>query len=356
MDIEDFIRDRRPRWKQLEQVLDLTENSPDWGLGHERIRELVVLYRQTCSDLNHARALTANPELLEYLNQLTGRAYRCVYQGRGGSETGAAALRKKKLKTFLWNHVPATFQKERSYIATAALVFAAGALFGALAVIVNPENGTMLIPAQFFTESPRERVEKIETQTERVDTAGKAFFFGASLYTHNIQVTFLAFSAGALTIVGGLLLLFYNGVILGAVGAMYYLDGVELFFLAWVGPHGALELPSIIFGGAAGIKAGSALLMPGNLTRAASIRAVFQSVWRIMVAAALLLVVAGLIEGSFSQFSTKTVPYAVKIGTAACLFSALLAYLFTNRGAPNEGTDSTSCLSPHLERPEIDLA
>ena len=87
-------------------------------------------------------------------------------------------------------------------------------------------------------------------------------------------MAFLAFSLGALTIAGGILLLFYNGVILGAVATMYILDGVPLFFFAWVGPHGALELPAIIFGGAAGLVAGRALLMPGDLSRAASLRRV----------------------------------------------------------------------------------
>ena len=96
--------------------------------------------------------------------------------------------------------------------------------------------------------------------------------------------------------------------ILGAVAAMYMLDGVPLFFFAWVGPHGALELPSIVFGGAGGLIAGRALLMPGDLSRAASLRRVLPAVWRIMIGTALTLVLAGLIEGSFSQFSAKTIP------------------------------------------------
>src|SRR5258708_23880700 len=101
-----------------------------------------------------------------------------------------------------------------------------------------------------------------------------SFFFNdtatTEIYTHNMQVSFLAFSLGALTIIGGLWLLFYNGVLLGAIGTMYVLDGVPLFFFAWVGPHGALEIPSIIFGVAAALIAGRALLLPGTLLPGAS--------------------------------------------------------------------------------------
>ena len=141
----------------------------------------------------------------------------------------------------------------------------------------------------------------------------------------------LAFSVGALTIVGGLALLFYNGVILGAIATMYLLDGVSVFFFAWVGPHGALELPSIVFAGAAGLLTGRALLMPGNLTRSASVLRILPDVWRMMIGAALTLICAGIIEGSFSQFSAKTIPYTLKIAVALVLFVGLMAYLFLRR-------------------------
>jgi cytochrome c biogenesis protein CcdA len=71
--------------------------------------------------------------------------------------------------------------------------------------------------------------------------------------------------------------------------------------------------------------------MPGNLTRGASLRRVLPSIWRIMTGAALVLVLAGLIEGGFSQFSSKTVPYSLKIAIAALLFIGLHTWLFLRR-------------------------
>jgi hypothetical protein len=71
--------------------------------------------------------------------------------------------------------------------------------------------------------------------------------------------------------------------------------------------------------------------MPGDLSRAASLRAAFPSIWRMMLGTAAVLVIAGLIEGSFSQFSAKTVPYGIKIGVAIALFVMLLVYLFVRR-------------------------
>jgi hypothetical protein len=50
-----------------------------------------------------------------------------------------------------------------------------------------------------------------------------------------------------------------------------------------------------------------------------------------LLTGALVLVAAGLIEGSFSQFSSKTVPYAVKISVAVLLFTGLCLWLFRPR-------------------------
>lgn len=322
MNIERFLAERRPVWDELDKLLDRAD---DVELSRTEMHELVQLYRRTCSDLNRARSYTANPEILGLLNQVTGRAYRYIY--RAGRETPVWAT----FVRLVTREIPAAFRRERVAVAVAACAFLAGTLFGSIAVLVNPANGERLVPQMFFTESPRERVAKIERGEERIENVEQALLFGASLYTHNIKVSFLAFSLGAVTIVLGLVILFYNGVILGAIGTMYVLDDVPLFFFAWVGPHGALELPAIIFGGAAGLIAGRALLMPGDLSRGASLRRVLPSIWRIVIGAVLVLVLAGLIEGSFSQFSAKTIPYELKIAVAVLLFLGLMVYLFLRR-------------------------
>ncbi|MBI5369399.1 MAG: stage II sporulation protein M [Planctomycetes bacterium] len=321
MDIEDFVREREPNWARLEKLLATADASPEWELGLPRIREIVLLYRQACSDLNQARSYTANPEVLGRLNHVTGRGYRFVYQGAARGSFRTAARR------FFTVEAPAAFRSERGAIAVAAGLFVLGAVIAFGAVVGRRATAEALVPREFFTASPRERVAAIEEGDERIRRFEEAGVFGASLFTHNIKVSFLAFSLGALTLAGGGWILFYNGMVLGAVAALYWLDGVQLFFLAWVGPHGALELPAIMFAGAAGLIAGRALLTPGDLARPAALRRVFPTIWRILATSALLLVVAGLIEGSFSQFSSKTVPYAVKIAVAVALFGTMATYL-----------------------------
>ncbi len=326
MDLDAFVRERRPRWDRFERLLDDTEAAGERALDPKTLQELVRLYRQVCSDLNHARSITAQPLLLDRLNRLAGRGYRYVYR-----DTRRLTLWEALRRLFLFE-IPSTFRKERSVVGSAALAMLLGMLFGFVAVVSNPPLSHDLIPQSFDTESARERVQQLEKNAERIDSVQAASLFGAYLMSHNIEVSFLCFSLGAFTILGGYAILFYNGIILGAVAAQYVMDGVTTFFIAWVGPHGALELPAIVFSGAAGIRAGRALLLPGDLSVGESLRRAFPDLRRMLLGTAAILVFAGLIEGSFSQFTKKTIPYEVKIGVAVTLFLGLCGYLFARRG------------------------
>ncbi|HLX63082.1 MAG TPA: stage II sporulation protein M [Planctomycetota bacterium] len=323
MDIDHFIAERKPNWVRLGTLLDAFERTTEWDMGHERIKELVTLYRQACTDLNQARTYTASPELLETLNQLTGRAYRFVY-----AEGGRKSVRETFWR-FISVSIPETFQRESRYVLYALLPFVAGIVVGFVAIKINPSYEEVIVPAQFRQITPKEHVAQVEgTDGERIDSVQTAAALSSFLYTNNIKCAFVVFALAAMTMIGGIYYLFWTGTWLGAIACLYHDSHFVQFFYAWVGPHGALELPSIIFAGAAGLRFGRAVLMPGNLTRASAVREAFTPVWRMLCATAMMLVCAGLIEGSFSQFSSKTVPYNVKIGVAIVLFVSMVTYLF----------------------------
>ena len=326
MDIDQFINERKPNWVRLGTLLDAFERTAEWDMGHERIKELVTLYRQACTDLNQARSYTASPELLETLNQLTGRAYRLVY-AEGGRKTV-----RETFWRFVSVSIPQTFQRESRYVLYALLPFVAGIAVGFVAVKIDRRYADVIVPAQMRAVTPEEHVKQVEeSDTERIDSVETAAAFSSFLYTNNIRCAFIVFALSAMTLVGGLYYLFWTGTWLGATACLYHDDRFAQFFYAWVGPHGALELPSIVFAGAVGLRLGRAVLMPGNLTRAAAIREAFTPVWRMICATMMMLVCAGLIEGSFSQFSSKTVPYGVKIGVAIAIFTSMVTYLFVLR-------------------------
>jgi uncharacterized membrane protein SpoIIM required for sporulation len=319
MDLDTLIARRTADWDRLGTLLDRIDAGGTFdrhGLG-----ELVALYRRSAEDLARARALTVNPEVLDRLNQLVGRAYRVVHGTRRRRFRWAA------VGDFYLCDLPAALARCRLHLGGAAALMLLGALLGFCAVRADPATVQELIPAQFLSEDVEERIARIEDEPERIKATVEATTFAANLYTHNIQVAFLAFALGALTVVGGWWLLLYNGLILGAVAAQYIGAGETTFFTAWVGPHGALELPAIMVAAAAGLRLGPALLLPGEAGRMRALRAAMPDACRLLGGAASMLVIAGLIEGSFSQFSSKTVSYGLKITVALLLLAAVLPYL-----------------------------
>src|SRR5206468_10999769 len=101
-------------------------------------------------------------ELLGRLNQLTGRAYRFVY--RAGHEKPVMPA----FVQLISSEIPAVFRRQRLIIAIAAAAFILGTLTGIAAIAVDPANGPRLIPPDFFTERPRDRVARLEKDEERI--------------------------------------------------------------------------------------------------------------------------------------------------------------------------------------------
>jgi uncharacterized membrane protein SpoIIM required for sporulation len=175
--------------------------------------------------------------------------------------------------------------------------------------------------------SPAERVA--EEEHAKVDRMkGLKTSFSAELMTHNIQVTVLTMALGMTWGVGTLILLFYNGVILGAVATDYIVGGQGIFLAGWLLPHGSVEIPSILLGGQAGfILAGALIGWGGRLTRIERLRAVSHDLFAIIGGAGCMLVWAGIIESFVSQYHQPVLPYALKIAFGCCELVALTFFL-----------------------------
>src|SRR4051794_1070907 len=82
MEIVSFVESRRPRWVELEKLLDKSEASGLQTLSVGEARQLVRLYRAASRDLLWVRSRSAAAEVSEYLNDLVGRSYALTYPGK----------------------------------------------------------------------------------------------------------------------------------------------------------------------------------------------------------------------------------------------------------------------------------
>jgi uncharacterized membrane protein SpoIIM required for sporulation len=157
--------------------------------------------------------------------------------------------------------------------------------------------------------------------------------FAMFLFGHNARI---GLTAAALGVVAGLptaLLVFQNGVLLGAFVALYDSRGLGLEFWAWVLPHGVTELLAVAVCGAAGLAIGEGLLFPGRSSRLRSAGERGREVAPLILGAVLMFFAAGLVEGIFRQTVQDV---GIRLLVAATSAAFWVIYLVAGgRGGPD---------------------
>ncbi|MBA2525226.1 MAG: stage II sporulation protein M [Pyrinomonadaceae bacterium] len=306
-----FINNRKNAWQRLEELLARLERTSLQRLHREEVRELGRIYRRTASDLAIARAESRDPRLISYLNSLVIRAHGRIY--RADAQGG------ERIRAFFTRELPRTFRRTWRYTALSFSVFLVFGLIGFVGSYRDTEFSELMgVPPAF-------RELYIETKTHWWEDLNQANQVGASrIMTNNIQVTIYTFAFGAMFGVGTLFFLAYNGANIGSVLALTYRAGFGHDLVAFMAGHGVIELSCIFIAGGAGLLIGSALIMPGDLSRADALKTRGKDAIRLMMGVAALLVLAGVIEGFISP---APIDPKIKFSIAAITGIALYAYL-----------------------------
>src|SRR4030095_11964861 len=292
MPIDRFINERKNVWQRLEELLQLLDRMTLRKLHREEVRELGRIYRRTASDLAIARSESRDPRLINYLNSLVIRAHGRIY--RADAQGG------KRIGRFFTHELPQTFRRTWRYTLLSFSVFAVFAVFSFVATRYDPEF------SELVGVNPAFRETYIETRTPWWERLNEANQEGASMImTHNIRITIYTFAFGATFGIGTLLFLAFNGANIASVLALTYHAGFGNDLVTFMVAHGVVELSCIFIAGGAGLLIGSAMIMPGNLTRADALKIRGMEAVRLMMGVALLLVLAGTIEGFISPAASQ---------------------------------------------------
>jgi uncharacterized membrane protein SpoIIM required for sporulation len=307
-----WIARRQEHWTRLEALLAHARGSVS-ALGHDELRELALLYRQTASDLSAARENPANAQLAAYLNQLLGRAHNLVYTAR--------PARRRSLVAFYTRSFPRIFRATWPYTAAAAALFALGALAGWLLSLGDPAFERFVLGGRMM-----DTIDRREMWTHSI-VAIKPLASSA-IMTNNLSVAFAAFAAGVLAGVGTIYMLFFNGLLMGVIGTACYRAGMSVPLWSFVAAHGVLELPAIFIAGGAGLLLARGIVAPGPLSRRDALAESGAASVRLVLGVFPLLVIAGLIEGFVSPTSLEP---AMKFLIGGSLFVLLALYLMSRR-------------------------
>jgi len=305
MKLSQFIQQYRNDWNHLEKlVVEMPKNR-----SYSSVKEFQHVYQKVSRQLSYSQTFFPDDEVTFYLNQLLAKAHNILYQSQQSSW--------KQLGSFLGKKFPSLLIEQWKAVVIAMLLFAFGGLASFFAVTENPNY--------IYSILPEDMVQSVEPSTLGETTGEQdAPAMSAMIMTNNIQVAILAFAGG---ITFGLLtvyILIYNGLIIGALAAVFWNYGNSYVFWAYILPHGVIELIAIFIAGGAGLLMGYKLFVPGPFSRASHLKTQAKRSVMLMLGTVPIFIIAGIIEGFITPGSFSL---EMKYAVAGLTLIGITAYI-----------------------------
>lgn len=293
-----FVSKREPDWKRLTFLCDRAEATIK-NLKPEELHEFVRLYRRVSADLALVRTKSTNLQLIDFLNDLAGRAYTTLYRPSHKSFrksiSNAIALSAQ------------TVRRCRMFVFASTILFLASGLLSFLLMQNVPETRDFFVNEQWRPQFENWKEGKFEQRDGGMSIDATAMYATnnpmVSIFTGAIAAsTFGIFTANSL---------YNNGILIGALSYEMFSVGKLGFLWASIMPHGVPELTGIVMAGSAGFVMGWALINPGRRKRGVALRDAGKDALVLLCTAVVLMFIAAPIEGFFSF--NPSVPSFVKV-------------------------------------------
>jgi uncharacterized membrane protein SpoIIM required for sporulation len=328
LDLEKFIEKQRGVWHELDGMLSALERDSSVRMDLGKVKRFHYLYQLASADLGKLQSFACEPELRLYLESLVARGFGEIHENMSGTP-------RMRIRRLLLSSFPQAFRRRIGAFLLALTAMLAGFILGAALLLIDTDAKEAVLPFNQLAGSPSDRVAKEELGDYKALEQRK-IIFSSQLMTNNTRVAIFCLALGITFGIGTLVLLFYNGVILGVVVLDYLRAGHTAFLAGWLLPHGSVEIPAILIAGQAGLVLAGALLgRRSDMSLPERLRGVSSDLAVLIAGTAVMLVWAGIIEAFFSQYHQPALPYGIKIAFGAVQLMALLLFL-TRKGSVAE--------------------
>lgn len=312
MDHDRFVREKQPRWQELEAQLTRLDRRGWRSFAPGELDQLSTLYLTASSDLAVAASRFAGGRTHQYLNSLVARAHARLYS--------TSTLTWRDVWQFIATGLPAAFWRHRRAIALAFSVFFVGACFGFAVMRWQPQYVVNLVPPDFY-DTIMEGWQGA-SPADGAQHGWSSFAVSSALMVNNIRVAVLAFALGLTFGLGTTYVLFTNGALLGVIAAAVPRAWMG-YVWSLIAPHGVPELLAIFIAGGAGYELAWCLIRPGDERRIDSLSRRGRGAVVLFMLVIPLLVVAGLIEGLLTP---AALPPGAKFAFAGLAAVAITLY------------------------------
>jgi len=305
---EAFIEKNSEAWAKLEEYNKILSKKSISKLSRDEVKEYTTLFRTAGHHLSYAKTNFEGSKSVIYLNQLLGLSHSYFY------------TRQKAVWHDIFHYFtvgfPAKFREYNKYFSASVCAFLLGAIL--IMLLAYQDN------SYIFYFLPESMVVSNNIIGELSNETWYFPYLSSYIMTNNIRVSAMAVAYGALLGAGTVYVLFYNGIIMGAIYAMVLLYNMnQTRFWSLILPHGFIELTAIFISGAAGLIIGKFMLIPGSMTRRGSFVKGAKEAFFFLPGIAVMLVIAGIIEGFFTPLN---IPEIIKLIFAFITLALIIVY------------------------------
>ncbi len=316
-----FRGEREADWRRLEALLDKAEGGRVRTLSDDELLEIPLLYRAVMSSLSVARATSLDASLIAYIESLASRGYFFVY----GTRTNLG----ERLAAFFRHDWPAAVKSLWRETLISAAIFLVATVAGFVLVWHDPDWYGSIMPGEMTQGRDPTATTAYLKQVLYEDHGGQGLTaFATFLFTHNTQVSILAFALGFAFCLPTALLVADNGLSLGALTALYGSRGLGFNIWGWLLIHGTTELLATVIAGAAGFHIGWAVIFPGSRSRLDAAAEATRTAGPAMAGVVVMLIMAGILEGVGRQMIRLD---AVRYAIGGAMLTLWLAYFYLPR-------------------------
>lgn len=314
---EHFERQHEAEWDAFEQWLKLSvrrRKRTDPARPFP-VAEFPQRYRALCQHLSLARDRDYSLSLLTHLHRLILTGHDALYRAR--ADFGQYAL------SYARGGFAIDVRAHKWWVLAAFLLLFGPAIAMMLAVRHQPDLAYLVMSPEQISHMEAMYSTDGESLGRVAREAATDFsMFGFYIY-NNVSIAFRCFAGGITAGLLSFLALFYNGLSFGVVEARLAIAGLSHNFYSFVIGHAGFELGAIVLSGAAGLRLGMSLLIPGRRTRREALRETASSLIGMVCGLAVMLFIAALIEAFWSPLK---LPFPIKLGIGSMLCLLPLCY------------------------------
>ena len=298
-----FIERNVDAWRRLEA--ELARSSPD----PDKLRDL---YAGISDDLSYARTHYPNRSVRSYLNNKAAELSLSLQR----NERGGLGFVKFWTRT-----LPLELYEQRYVLLLALIIFLLAGAVGWGSSMVDPGFPELILGPE-YVQMTRDNIAAGDPMAVYKDGSRLGGTLGIA--GNNLRVALLCFVSGILIGLGTLLVLLYNGIMVGAFQQFFFAEGVGWESVVGIWTHGTIEIASIIVAAAAGLVLAKGIIWPGTLSRTRAFQLTALSGLRILAGTAPLIILAAIIEGYLTRLTHF--PLALRIAFLAVNLLFVLYY------------------------------